>query len=112
MKKLLFLSSLALALCTAASAQNGTTTVYGTTFSTQDAAMSPGRLPWLMKDKQTLPDFSMSGSVSEVCQTEGCWMRLRTQSNIEDDVLIKVKDHAFVLPQNINGKRASVSGTV
>jgi hypothetical protein len=114
MKKLLFLSTLALTLCGAAFAQNapGTVSTYGTSFTTQDAILSPGRLPMVMKEKQSLENFKMTGTIAEVCQKEGCWMLLRTQPNIDDDVLIKVKDHAFVLPKNIAGKRASVTGNV
>lgn len=113
MKKLLFLSSLALTLCGAASAQTATgITAYGTTFATQDANMSPGRLPVLMQGQQTLTNFKLTGYIAEVCQKEGCWMRLRTANNTDDDVLIKVKDHAFVIPKGAAGKRAAVNGTV
>lgn len=112
MKKLLFLSTLALALCsTASNAQTGQSKVYGTAFP-QQSVMSPGRLPVLMADKQKLENFQTSGIIAEVCQKEGCWMTIKSNKNSNDAVLVKMKDHSFVLPKNIAGQTATVHGTV
>jgi hypothetical protein len=115
MKKLLFFSSLALALCSAqvVVAQNGipTKTSYGAAFLPQDN-YSPGRLPYLLSTKKNLDKIQMTGYISEVCQKEGCWIKLRTDKNINDEMLVKIKDHAFALPKDIAGKRALINGSV
>ena len=113
MKKLLFLSAMALTLCGAASAQTAQSpTSYGTAFSLQEVSSSPGRLPRLREGKQKLENAKMMGVISQVCQAEACWLMLKTDYNTDDAVLIKMKDHAFVVPKNLAGKRAAVSGTI
>lgn len=113
MKKLFILSALALSVCSLkATAQTAAAkTSYGTAVS-YEKAMSPGRLEHLLKDKQKIENMQLSGYISEVCQKEGCWLKMRTDKNIHDDILVKIKDHAFALPQSAAGKRAVVSGTV
>ena len=115
MKKLLFFSSLALALCTtqvmAQSSSIPTKTSYGAAFIPQDN-YAPGRLPYLLSEKKNLNKIQMIGYISEVCQKEGCWLKIRTNKTINDDMLVKVKDHAFVLPKDITGKTALVNGSV
>lgn len=116
MKKLLFFSSLALALCSTqvVVAQNNgipTSTSYGTSFTPQDN-YSPGRLPYLVKEKKNLDKIQMTGYIAEVCQKEGCWIKLRTDKSINDEMLVKIKDHAFALPKDIAGKRAMINGSV
>jgi hypothetical protein len=112
MKKLLFLSTLALALCsTATYAQTGQSKVYGTAFP-QQTVMSTARLPVLMADKQKLENFQTKGYIAEVCQKEGCWMTIKSDKNSNDAILVKMKDHAFVLPKNVAGQTAVIHGTV
>jgi hypothetical protein len=44
----------------------------------------------------------ITGKVAEVCQAEGCWIRL--QKTDGTTLLVKAKDHAFVMPKDIVGK--------
>lgn len=112
MKKLLFLSTLALALCsTATYAQTGQGKVYGAAF-TQQTVMSTARLPVLMGDKQKLENIQLIGYVAEVCQKEGCWMIIKSNKSATDAILVKMKDHAFALPKDVAGKTATMSGTI
>lgn len=113
MKKLLFLSSLTLTLCgfSATGQTSGQSQSYGASFS-QQKVMSVARVPVLMKDKQKLENFQMEGYIAEVCQEEGCWMIMRSDNHTTDNILVKMKDHAFVMPKDIAGKRAIVQGTV
>lgn len=115
MKKLLFFSSLALALCsTQVMAQSSgipTNTSYGAAFTPKDN-YAPGRLPYLLSEKIDLNNIQMTGYVSEVCQKEGCWIKIRTDKNLNDDILVKVKDHAFAVPKNAAGKRALINGSL
>jgi hypothetical protein len=41
------------------------------------------------------------GKVTEVCKMEGCWLRMETETG---SMLIKMKDHAFLVPLSMNGK--------
>jgi hypothetical protein len=74
--------------------------------------MSAARLPVIMADKQKIENFQMIGYVAEVCQKEGCWMIIKTHKNSNDAVLVKMKDHAFVLPKNVAGQTATMTGTI
>lgn len=113
MKKLLFLSVIALG-CSTFTASAQTTpqfTNYGAAFI-KNNVLSPGRLDYMMKDKQKIENMQLSGYISEVCQKEGCWIRFRTDKSIADDMIVKMKDHQFALPTDAAGKRAVVHGTV
>ena len=50
----------------------------------------------------------ITGKVAEVCQAEGCWIRLQKADGTT--LLIRAKDHAFVMPKNIVGKLVVVEG--
>ena len=50
----------------------------------------------------------ITGKVAEVCQAEGCWLRL--QKTDGTTLLVRAKDHAFVMPKNIAGKVVVVDG--
>lgn len=113
MKKIFLLSCLLLGLgFTAANAQKEKAPkTYGESFK-EASLLSPARLPILMKDQAEVKDVALTGYVTEVCQKEGCWLKMTTQKGSQDEVFVKMKDHAFLLPKNIAGKRAVVFGTV
>ena len=113
MKKILLASCLMLGLgFTVANAQSTTAPkVYGEAFE-QAQLLSPGRLPILMKDHKELKAMAITGYVTEVCQKEGCWLKMATQKGSRDEIFVKMKDHAFLLPKDIAGKTAVVFGTV
>lgn len=46
-------------------------------------------------------EVKVTGKVTEVCKTEGCWLRMETANG---SMLIKMKDHAFLVPLSMNGK--------
>ena len=50
----------------------------------------------------------ITGKVAEVCQSEGCWIRLHKTDG--STLLVKAKDHAFVMPKDIVGKIVVVDG--
>jgi hypothetical protein len=43
-----------------------------------------------------------------VCTKEGCWLKLETA---QGKMMVKMKDHAFLVPVDINGKEVIVDGT-
>lgn len=53
-------------------------------------------------------DVKVTGKVVEVCKSEGCWLRMETANG---PMLIKMKDHAFLVPLSMNGKTIVAEGT-
>ncbi len=49
----------------------------------------------------------VTGVVTEVCKAEGCWLRMKTDNGT---MLIKMKDHAFLVPLAMNGKTIVADG--
>ena len=75
---------------------------------TANGAITTGEL---VKDLQStkLMDVKVTGKVKEVCKAEGCWLRMETA---DGSMLIKMKDHAFLVPLSMNGKLIVADGTV
>src|SRR4051812_17143008 len=63
-------------------------------------AVNANDLPSLLEAKQPR-DIKVRGKVIEVCQAEGCWMRMQTTGGT---IMIRMKDHAFFVPVAMNGK--------
>jgi hypothetical protein len=47
--------------------------------------------------------------VAEVCKAEGCWIRLKKDDGTS--MMVRAKDHAFLMPENIVGKTVLVEGS-
>ena len=59
-------------------------------------------------EKSDKAKVKVEGKVVEVCKAEGCWLRMETASGT---MLIKMKDHAFLVPLSMNGKTIIAEGT-
>jgi hypothetical protein len=59
----------------------------------------------------TLPTeaIKVSGTVDSVCQKKGCWMVIKDG---DMQARVVVKDHAFAIPMDGEGKAATVEGTL
>jgi len=108
MKKILILSVYVMIIATSNSqeiqpAQRGV--VYGTVAPKGD----PVKVMELENNLQE-NKFSgkITGKVAEVCQAEGCWIRLQKEDGTT--LLVKAKDHAFVMPKDILGKTVVAEG--
>ena len=64
-----------------------------------------------LKDKLVDDAFAgqVKGRVVEVCKAEGCWIRLQKADGTA--MLVRAKDHAFLMPENIVGKTVLVEGS-
>lgn len=49
-----------------------------------------------------------SATVAEVCQSKGCWMKLKLEDG--DEAMVKFKDYGFFMPKDIAGKEVIVNG--
>ena len=50
----------------------------------------------------------ITGKVVEVCKAEGCWIRVERKDGAP--MMVRAKDHAFVMPENIVGKTVVIDG--
>ena len=64
-------------------------------------------LPGLLTGTEA-KEMKIVGTVVEVCKAEGCWIKMQTAKG---PMLIKMKDHAFLVPLELNGKMIVVEGT-
>jgi hypothetical protein len=51
----------------------------------------------------------VKGKVAEVCKAEGCWIRLQRADGTT--MMVRAKEHAFLMPENIVGKTVIVEGS-
>ena len=51
----------------------------------------------------------VTGKVTEVCRSMGCWIRLEKADG--SSLMVKSRDHGFYMPANIVGKTVVVEGT-
>jgi len=75
--------------------------------TTAEGAIAANDLGSKLKGAETA-EVKVTGKVVEVCKAEGCWLRMETASG---PMLIKMKDHAFLVPLSMNGKTIVAEGT-
>lgn len=75
--------------------------------TTADGAIPVGELPGKLKGSKPA-DVKVTGKVKEVCKAEGCWLKMETADGA---MMIKMKDHKFLVPLSMNGKTIVVDGT-
>lgn len=46
--------------------------------------------------------------VTEVCKAEGCWIKVQKADG--SSMMVRVKDHKFLMPENIVGKSVLIEG--
>ena len=56
----------------------------------------------------TETSVKIKGKVTDVCTMEGCWLKMETASG---KMMVKMKDHAFLVPVDLNGKHVVIEGT-
>lgn len=52
-------------------------------------------------------EVKIQGTVVEVCQAEGCWLRMK---NGESNIMVRMKDHKWFVPTALNGKTIVLQG--
>ncbi|HEU4633972.1 MAG TPA: DUF4920 domain-containing protein [Flavisolibacter sp.] len=51
----------------------------------------------------------VKAKVTEVCKAEGCWIKIARKDGTS--MMVRAKDHAFLMPENIVGKTVLVEGS-
>ena len=111
MKKLLF--SLLVLATVSAHAQNDEIkpaakgVVYGEAISAQGTAVSPADVQAKLVNNAF--EGKVTGKVTEVCKSMGCWIKLEKADGTS--LMVKSKDHGFFMPQNLVGKTVVIEGT-
>jgi len=80
--------------------------VFGKKTTAADA-IPVNELPAKLKGAEPA-EVKVTGKVKEVCKAEGCWLKMETADGA---MMIKMKDHAFLVPLSMNGKTIVVDGT-
>jgi hypothetical protein len=52
-------------------------------------------------------EVKIQGTVVEVCQAEGCWLRIK---NGDSKIMVRMKDHKWFVPTALNGKTIILEG--
>jgi hypothetical protein len=106
MKKFLFTVAAAACLM-GASQQVEARKAYGKTFKVQ-SVQTPEQLAAKMETTTELKNVVVKGPIAQVCQAEGCWLKLKNTAG--EDMLVKFKNHSFLVPKDLTGT-ATVYGT-
>lgn len=81
--------------------------VYGSVPDTKGKPVTTDELP--AKLVNNTYEGKVTGTVTEVCQAMGCWIKL--QKSDGSTLMVKSKDHGFFMPQNLVGKTVLIEGT-
>jgi hypothetical protein len=83
----------------------------GATFgvaTTADNAITVDQLGATLKGKTGPVDVKLKGVVTQVCEREGCWIKVKSP---DGSMMVKMLDHKFVVPLVLNGKTIVINGT-
>ncbi len=99
-------------LLPANSSSSGGWSHFGTEFTTDPASLL--RCETLLADPAAHVDQTVrvSGRVADVCQSQGCWMVLTPLSGGEQMVRVTMKDHAFSVDKQGQGREAELEGVL
>ncbi len=81
---------------------------FGNKVAGEETAVSADLLTANLTTEGQTKEMVVKGKIKEVCKAEGCWVRMETK---EGSFLIKMKDHAFLVPVAMEGRTVVVSGT-
>lgn len=82
-------------------------TVFGEKVSA-DNAVSVDQLYSLIRSKEDKKmEVTIKGTVSAVCQMEGCWIRVKSP---DGNMMVRMKDHKFTVPVILDGKSVAIHG--
>lgn len=81
---------------------------YGTSVDTS-VYLSPDELMTRLDSSLSI-DCTLKGTVEQVCQAEGCWLKLKKSDG--GSLLVRTKDHTFTVPKDIADHTVFVTGLV
>lgn len=109
MKKLLFFALLFITISGRAQDKEKTPAtkgvVYGVVSEEKNAITADEIKNRLVEDKF---EGQVKAKVVEVCKAEGCWIKVERMNGTS--MMVRAKDHAFLMPENIVGKTVLIEG--
>ncbi len=81
--------------------------VYGQVSSQETSAIAPDEINAKLVDNQY--QGLVKAKVVEVCKAEGCWIKVQKKDGTA--MMVRAKDHAFLMPENIVGKTVLIEGS-
>ncbi len=81
-------------------------TIFGNKVS-EEGAVTADLLAENLNAAGQTKEVKVTGKVIEVCKAEGCWVRVETKTG---SMLVKMKDHAFLVPLALEGKTIVADG--
>jgi hypothetical protein len=109
MKKLLFSSLLFIALGAAAQNKEKTPAAKGVVYGVvadEKSPVAPDEIAARLVDNKY--EGQLKAKVVEVCKAEGCWIKVQRKDGTL--MMVRAKDHAFLMPENIVGKTVLIDG--
>lgn len=110
MKKFLFASALFLALGAAAQTKEKIPAAKGLVYGVvagENAPAAPDELAAKLVNNQY--EGQLKAKVVDVCKAEGCWLKVQRKDGTA--MMVRARDHAFLLPENIVGKTVLIEGS-
>ncbi len=74
---------------------------------TKDGALAVEEVLALIADNENT-EVRVTGTIKEVCQHTGCWMKFDFGDG--EEIMVHMKDHEFYVPMDAAGKKAWVEG--
>jgi hypothetical protein len=79
--------------------------VYGVV-SADDKSIAPDEIKSKLVNDQF--EGQVKAKVTEVCKAEGCWIKVQRADGTS--MMVRAKDHKFLMPENIVGKTVLIEG--
>jgi hypothetical protein len=109
MKKI-FLSFLLFSALGAAAQKEKTPAAKGVVYGVvaeEKAPVAPDEIAGKLVNNQY--EGQVKAKVVEVCKAEGCWIKVERKDGTR--MMVRAKDHAFLMPENIVGKTVIIDGS-
>lgn len=110
MKKFIFFFLSLITLCTHAQTKEKTPAAKGVVYGVitkENSPVTPEELPTKLVNNQY--EGQLKAKVVDVCKAEGCWIKVQRQDGTA--MMVRAKDHTFLMPENIVGKTVLIEGS-
>ncbi|MGN6163752.1 MAG: DUF4920 domain-containing protein [Flavisolibacter sp.] len=110
MKKLFLFAFMAIAITGYSQNKEKTPAAKGVVYgivSEENDAVNPDDIKAKLVNNQY--DGQVKAKVVEVCKAEGCWIKVQKKDG--SAMMVRSKDHAFLMPENIVGKTVLIEGS-
>ncbi|HEX7691152.1 MAG TPA: DUF4920 domain-containing protein [Sediminibacterium sp.] len=82
-------------------------TVFGEKVNATHAVSVEQLYSQLQSKEDRKMEVTIKGTVSAVCQMEGCWIRVKSP---DGNMMVRMKDHKFTVPVILDGKSVAIHG--